>query len=174
MDFVEAGQLRRGERVRTRLEEVAAVVGIKPRPPTEWVYNLGVAGEHVYSVGPGGILVHNACTRILEKNMRAAGYVRGPGQDLHHILPPGRFSGRNPKIQNLLAQARQVLKKHGIDLDSHYNGVYVDPTYHKQELHTNDALEKIATSIIDADKGGKAAVLTALQNARREIQLGIF
>ncbi|GBD36347.1 hypothetical protein HRbin36_01470 [bacterium HR36] len=44
-DFVEAGQLRQGERVRTRLEEVAAVVAIKPRPPTAWVYNLEVQGE---------------------------------------------------------------------------------------------------------------------------------
>jgi hypothetical protein len=33
-EFVEAGQLREGERVRTRLEQVAAVVAIKPRPPT--------------------------------------------------------------------------------------------------------------------------------------------
>jgi Holliday junction resolvase-like predicted endonuclease len=60
-EFVEAGQLRPGERVRTRLEEVAAVVAIKPRPPTNWVYNLEVAGEHVYEVSPSGVLVHNGC-----------------------------------------------------------------------------------------------------------------
>jgi hypothetical protein len=64
--FVEAGQLHVGERVRTRLDEVASVVSIKPRPPTAWVYNLEVQGEHVYEVGPSGILVHNVydkCTR---------------------------------------------------------------------------------------------------------------
>ena len=60
-EFVEAGQLREGERVRTRLDEVAAVVSIKPRPPTAWVYNLEVQGEHVYEVGPNGVLVHNKC-----------------------------------------------------------------------------------------------------------------
>jgi hypothetical protein len=60
-EFVEAGQLRQGERVRTRLEQVASVVSIKPRPPTAWVYNLEVQGEHVYEVGPGGVLVHNVC-----------------------------------------------------------------------------------------------------------------
>ena len=60
-EFVEAGQLRQGERVRTRLEQVAAVVAIKPRPPTQWVYNLEVQGEHVYEVGPRGVLVHNKC-----------------------------------------------------------------------------------------------------------------
>ncbi|MCS7017372.1 MAG: Hint domain-containing protein [Gemmatales bacterium] len=63
-EFVEAGQLRQGERVRTRLEQVAAVVAIKPRPPTDWVYNLEVQGEHVYEVGPNGVLVHNWCFKI--------------------------------------------------------------------------------------------------------------
>ena len=62
--FVEAGQLHVGERVRTRLDEVASVVSIKPRPPTEWVYNLEVQGEHVYEVASNGILVHNWCFRI--------------------------------------------------------------------------------------------------------------
>lgn len=63
-EFVEAGHLQVGERVRTRLDEVAAVVSIKPRPPTAWVYNLEVQGEHVYEVGPSGVLVHNACKDI--------------------------------------------------------------------------------------------------------------
>jgi len=62
--FIEAGQLRQGERVRTRLEQVAAVVSIKPRPPTDWVYNLEVLGGHVYEVGPNGALVHSACKDI--------------------------------------------------------------------------------------------------------------
>ena len=62
-DFVEAGRLRQGERIRTRLEQVAAVVAVKPRPPTDWVYNLEVQGEHVYEVGPSGVLVHNGCAQ---------------------------------------------------------------------------------------------------------------
>jgi hypothetical protein len=40
------------------------VVAIKPRPPTDWVYNLEVQGEHVYEVGPSGVLVHNSCKDI--------------------------------------------------------------------------------------------------------------
>jgi hypothetical protein len=63
-EFVEAGQLREGERVRTRLDEIAHVVQVKPRPPTKWVYNLEIQGEHVYEVGPGGVLVHNACQQV--------------------------------------------------------------------------------------------------------------
>jgi len=73
-EFVEAGHLQVGERVRTRLDEVAAVVSIKPRPPTAWVYNLEVQGEHVYEVGPNGTLVHNACLSRLF-----------PGQDFVYL-----------------------------------------------------------------------------------------
>ncbi len=74
-EFVAAGQLREGERVRTRLEEVAAVVAIKPRPPTDWVYNLEVQGEHVYEVGPGGVLVHNGCAQQIGALRRLANRV---------------------------------------------------------------------------------------------------
>jgi len=73
--FVEAGQLREGERVRTRLEQVASVVSIKPRPPTAWVYNLEVQGEHVYEVGPGGVLVHNGCAQQIGALRRLANRV---------------------------------------------------------------------------------------------------
>jgi hypothetical protein len=68
-EFVEAGQLRPGERVRTRLDEIAHVVQVKPRPPTKWVYNLEVQGENVYEVCPNGVLVHNHCaTAMLFRN----------------------------------------------------------------------------------------------------------
>jgi excinuclease UvrABC nuclease subunit len=44
-------------------------VQVKPRPPTKWVYNLEVQGEHVYEVGPNGVLVHNHCaTAMLFRN----------------------------------------------------------------------------------------------------------
>jgi hypothetical protein len=58
-EFVEAGALREGERVLTRLEGIAAVASIKPRPSTNLVYNLEVQGEHVYEVSSRGVLVHN-------------------------------------------------------------------------------------------------------------------
>ncbi len=79
-DFVEAGQLRQGERVRTRLEQVAAVVAIKPRPPTAWVYNLEVQGEHVYEVGSNGVLVHNDCIYVVYVFKDKDGIVRYVGR----------------------------------------------------------------------------------------------
>ncbi len=58
-DYVEAGQLREGERVWTRKLGSTTVAGSVPRPGTHRVYNLEVHGEHVYEVGDLGVLVHN-------------------------------------------------------------------------------------------------------------------
>lgn len=50
-------------------------MAIKPRPPTDWVYNLEVQGEHVYEVGPGGVLVHNGCAQQIGALRRLANRV---------------------------------------------------------------------------------------------------
>jgi hypothetical protein len=100
-EFVEAGQLRQGERVRTRLEEVAAVVAIKPRPPTEWVYNFEVQGEHVYEVGPNGILVHNV-------------YNKCTGQSVYilydEVTKQIKYIGRGDHIVRLARHAKDPVK----------------------------------------------------------------
>ena len=64
-DFIPVGQLRKGERVRTRTG-TAEVVAITKRPvePDQMVYNLEVHGEHVYQVATAGVLVHNSCSDI--------------------------------------------------------------------------------------------------------------
>ncbi len=59
-DYVEAGQLREGERVWTRKLGTTAVAGSVPRPGTHRVWNLEIHGEHVYEVGDLGVLVHNS------------------------------------------------------------------------------------------------------------------
>ena len=101
-EFVEAGQLREGERVRTRLDEVAAVVAIKPRPPTDWVYNLEVQGEHVYEVTTTGILVHNLCADVLKRSLNAGGTFGDPGTVAHHIV--SRFAQRAAAARKILAK----------------------------------------------------------------------
>ncbi len=98
-EFVAAGQLRRGKRVRTRLEEVAAVVAIKPRPPTAWVYNLEIQGEHVYEVGLSGVLVHNVCEVLHfrsfnEAQIAAIRWLKEMGFDPHKAkLTISKFTG---------------------------------------------------------------------------------
>lgn len=57
--FVHAKDLRAGDMVRTRAAGLVAVETVEPAGPAGWVYNLEVAGEHVYEVGNDGILVHN-------------------------------------------------------------------------------------------------------------------
>jgi len=56
--FLPAGQLQPGETVRT-LTGTAHITSITPRDGPFQVYNLTVHGEHVYHVGPAGVLVHN-------------------------------------------------------------------------------------------------------------------
>lgn len=62
--FVEAGELREGERVETRALGETRIASIAPRPFEKLVYNLEVHGEHVYEVGALGTLVHNAYHHI--------------------------------------------------------------------------------------------------------------
>jgi hypothetical protein len=70
-EFVEASALREGERVLTRLEGISAVTKIIPRPPTEWVYNFEVQGEHVYEISRLGLLVHNTYTNKIAADVAA-------------------------------------------------------------------------------------------------------
>lgn len=60
--FVPAGELRIGEHLRSANRTHVQVSHITPRrgPPVP-VYNFEVDGQHVYSVGADGLLVHNSC-----------------------------------------------------------------------------------------------------------------
>lgn len=58
-DYVAAGELQPGERVRT-LAGLSRVDRIVPRDRPEVVYNLEIQVDHVYHVGGSGVLVHNA------------------------------------------------------------------------------------------------------------------
>lgn len=64
--FVRAGQLEPGEHLRSARGTLLQVTRITPRrgPPVP-VFNFEVDGQHVYSVGADGLLVHNNCSIIL-------------------------------------------------------------------------------------------------------------
>jgi hypothetical protein len=53
------------------------------------MYNLSVDQVHTYYVGSENLLVHNACSRILRKNLGDPGWGEAPWQ-AHHIIP-GQF-----------------------------------------------------------------------------------
>ena len=59
-EFVQAGELRIGERLQTLTGDIQWVQQKLPRPGPEPVYNLEVHDEHVYYVGSSGVLVHNS------------------------------------------------------------------------------------------------------------------
>jgi hypothetical protein len=60
--FVVAGRLRVGERLRSAGGESVCIARIAPRPgPLVPTYNLEIDGQHVYHVGHDGLLVHNSC-----------------------------------------------------------------------------------------------------------------
>jgi hypothetical protein len=86
-DWVEAGVLLAGERLRTR-DGIAWVEEILdgPRGPTE-VFNLEIHGEHRYYAGELRILAHNACGRAAggaaDAAQQAPTLVKGLGNITH-------------------------------------------------------------------------------------------
>jgi Pretoxin HINT domain len=91
--FVQAGELKAGERVLTRSRGAVPVQAVTPRTAEPWVYNLEVFPEHVYEVGTDGALVHNSCTW---DRARAAAARHG-GEELAtpgHFQFPNRRSAR--------------------------------------------------------------------------------
>ncbi|WP_417375972.1 polymorphic toxin-type HINT domain-containing protein [Gimesia maris] len=58
--FVHTDQLQPGERLRSAVGKTVRITSIEIRAGPEPVYNLEIAGEHVYSVTGSGLLVHNS------------------------------------------------------------------------------------------------------------------
>jgi hypothetical protein len=79
-EFVEAGELKPGERLRTANDEIRHITRITRGPPPQAVYNIEVHGEHVYHVGTAGVLVHNSYLtdykKLLDKSKKYGGHTR--------------------------------------------------------------------------------------------------
>jgi hypothetical protein len=105
--FIPAGELQPGERLRkadgtiTRVARITARTGL-PVP----VFNFEVDGQHVYSVGADGMLVHNTCTLNISNTI-----ISRP--EIHHIA-----SRYDPRFTNLFKSA-------GVSLESAYNKVKI-------------------------------------------------
>ncbi len=135
--------------------------GLRPQAyvhnPLEWVDPLGLAG----------------CSTKLGKNMEADGVVRPDKTAAHHIVPGADKNG--------MTDAQKILKKHGIDIDSADNGVFL-PTHKNTDMsvpgikhsgkHPNDYIDAVNKRISGADEiGGKQGVLNELSSMRNELQL---
>jgi hypothetical protein len=119
-EFVAAGKLRQGERLRVgELGELASVMSVTPRPREAWVYNLEVQGEHVYQVSEAAVLVHNSYGGKASKGMSesdrfptrdAAGKLHTHGSKLPKRVPrdlkPGEIRDAIEEVRGSLAARR--------------------------------------------------------------------
>ena len=86
--FVHSDQLQPGERLRSALGKTVRITSIEIRAGPEPVYNLEVAGEHVYSVTGSGLLVHNTCSPqdpdlyVFDKGSRSARLVTSENKNI--------------------------------------------------------------------------------------------
>ena len=107
------------------------------------------------------------CSKKLSDNLIANGTKRPPKTRAHHIVG----SGERAK------PAKDVLSKHGIDIDSHKNGVFLPdgpgsnaPGHMHTGRHTNDYVDRVNQDIVNADRlGGKAAVEKQLESIREQL-----
>ncbi|QDT78574.1 hypothetical protein Mal35_20230 [Gimesia maris] len=65
--FIHSDQLQPGERMRSAVGKTVRITSIEIRAGPEPVYNLEIAGEHVYSVTGSGLLVHNTAECVRQR-----------------------------------------------------------------------------------------------------------
>jgi hypothetical protein len=76
----------------------------------------------------GDLLSHvfRSDSLVLSRNLTEAGYTRDDFQHAHHIVASGAAAA---------APARAVLARVGMDINSAFNGMFIDASYHST-LHT--------------------------------------
>ncbi|MBQ5475161.1 MAG: AHH domain-containing protein, partial [Lachnospiraceae bacterium] len=146
-----ASNLKKGDNLITETGESVYVEEVRVEKLAECVtvYNLEVEDLHVYYVA--GVLVHNMCgsevsgkkpsSKVLRDNMISSGQTEPSYKNAaHHIV-----AGSSPKA----IEARQILQKYGLDINSADNGVFLptekgisDVAYHPS-LHTNEYYRKV-------------------------------
>ncbi len=146
-----ASNLQKGDNLITETGESVCVEEVRVEKLAErvTVYNLEVEDLHVYYVA--GVLVHNMCgsevsgkkpsSKVLRDNMISSGQTEPSYKNAaHHIV-----AGSSSKA----IEARQILQKYGLDINSADNGVFLptekgisDVAYHPS-LHTNEYYRKV-------------------------------
>ncbi len=162
--FVEAGELKPGERVRTAHVGVVRVTKTERGPPaSRRVYNLEVYGEHVYWVGSQGVLVHNNCHLV----------PLTAGDD--GVVVAGRVIVRRFDSKQKIKRA----KKHGIAIDPNMapdrtpaiptTTTSIDPV-NPNTIRKLTAAQRIE-AFIDIDVTGKRLLVTKTKAGVTEIRV---
>jgi Protein of unknown function (DUF1557). len=157
-EYIEAGQLRAGERVWTRKLGSTTVAATAPRPGTHRVYNLEVHGEHVYEVGELGTLVHNEYPLY---------GVSGPA---HHIVSHSKNSHRfrwSEAAQELLNDAGSNVRR------SKFNKVrlpgHEGPHLELYPRRVPERLDEATTGIAPGSTLYKERVMHELRNIAKDV-----
>jgi hypothetical protein len=103
-EFVRAGSLEIGERLKTLSGNVKVVQQKLPRPSPEPVFNLEVHAEHVYFVGEDGVLVHNSGPRYRQGSPTASEInLTDSKVSRVDLIEHFRAAKNHPKIEEVLA-----------------------------------------------------------------------
>lgn len=90
-EWVTAENLAVGDRLAAASGTVDPIWQVEIAYRPQLMYNLTVAEAHTYFVGPGEWLVHNACSRVLRRNLQSGGAVPAWADEVewqaHHIIP---------------------------------------------------------------------------------------
>jgi hypothetical protein len=175
--WIGAGELVPGEALAAWRGEPVAVLANLPEADTA-TWNLEVENEHVYRVGPAGILVHNTCptpkelfeggggakttgqnSAELGRNMAREGRPVEAGDAAAHIVPSTGTKGHWAKG----AESRALLERYGVNVNDAANGARLGhPRPHNQthtgafQNSTNARLNAVRDSMQEAGRGGKA------------------
>lgn len=144
--WMPASFLQVGESVQEADGATATVVAIRAVPGATAMWNLTVANVHTFAVGVGQFVVHNCDSAKLGRNLQNAGYKEPEGVDAqaHHIVPCGCKKA---------SFAQSILAKHGIDIDSADNGVWLSQKGHAATFRGTN-YDWLNESIRDADRSG--------------------
>jgi hypothetical protein len=106
--WIGAGELVPGEALAAWRGEPVAVLANLPEANTA-TWNLEVENEHVYRVGPAGILVHNTCPT--PKELFEGGGAGAAKKPLPALDSTGKVHGELPKPKDLKNYTREELEQ---------------------------------------------------------------
>jgi hypothetical protein len=174
-DWVPMEKLRPGDRLLGDAGPVE-IISVRGVRTVESVFNLEIHGDHVYQVTKLGILVHNACDsywlgkNLAGGNLNFAAKIRKLGYAAGHIVPARGFK-RSPEVVKAIKDARNALKRAGININDAANGFWTKNSRH-MGTHTDKYLLDMGERLRGlTDKG---QVQHALNRLRDDIRSGKY
>lgn len=162
-DFFPIGEMAVGERVETYSGDTKLIEQKLPRPGPQTVYNLEVYGEHVYFVGRGGVLAHNAYETQRRRGVPYSKLESGDVDEYRNFNRGKARIGDDFEGHEVLQSA--WLREHqGL---SRSKGV----GSRNPSISLSEADHKIVNTLQEAATGGKIATQTAKQNIEANVRV---